>query len=86
MGVSEKYGVPSFGGPYNEEPTIYGYYIRVPYFSETPMWSFGNGPAKGSTIASTAQPTAASMPCQNNSVHDDGSPGNGGLNVDEKNK
>ena len=28
-----------FWGPFNKDPTILGYYIRVPLFSETPKYS-----------------------------------------------
>ena len=37
MGVAKKIGVPYFGGVlYNKESYDLGYYIRVPYNSETP--------------------------------------------------
>ena len=34
-GDSENMGT-LFGGPYNKDPTILGYYIRVPYFRKLP--------------------------------------------------
>ena len=36
MGLSEIRGTLVWG-PHNKDPTILGYYIRVPRFSETPM-------------------------------------------------
>ena len=35
VGVSENWGT-LFGGPCNKDPTILGYYIRVPYFRKLP--------------------------------------------------
>ena len=36
-----KIGGTSLWGPYNKDPTIWGtYYIRVSYFSETPICSY----------------------------------------------
>ena len=35
MGVSEKLGVPYFGGPYNQDPTIYGAILWSPSFGNS---------------------------------------------------
>ena len=36
QGVSEKKGGTLCWGPYNKDPTILGYYLRVPYFRKPP--------------------------------------------------
>ena len=40
MGVSEKIRGILFWGPYNKDPTILGYYIRVPYCRKLHMLAF----------------------------------------------
>ena len=65
MGVSEKVGVPYFGGPYNKDPTIWGTILGSPIFGNSHilhghMKPQGEPPALNPDIVKIPEPSDSS--------------------------